>query len=121
MIYISIFIGGAIGGGLRYLASLLFINHTFPFATLLVNIVGALLMGIFSTYFIKYFKAHPDIQKMITTGFLGALTTYSSFSLEIVHLVENGQNILAIAYILLSMILGFTFMAIGYKKGSIQS
>lgn len=118
MIYVVIFIGGAIGGGLRYLASSIISSNTFPFSTLSVNLIGALLMGICSTYFIKYFKKHPYIQKMITTGFLGALTTYSSLSLETLHMLENGHFILAVTYVTISLVLGFIFIAFGYKKGT---
>lgn len=118
MVYLAIFLGGAIGGGLRYLVSLMITNDAFPFSTLTVNVIGALLMGIFSTYFIIYFKAHPNIKKLITTGFLGALTTYSSLSLETVELLERGHIFLAGTYLLVSLLLGFIFIAIGYRKGT---
>lgn len=118
MVYLAIFLGGAIGGGLRYLVSLMVTNDAFPFSTLTVNVIGALLMGIFSTYFISYFKAHPNIKKLITTGFLGALTTYSSLSLETVELLERGHIFLAGTYLLVSLLLGFIFIAIGYRKGT---
>ncbi|WP_239749324.1 fluoride efflux transporter CrcB [Mammaliicoccus sp. H-M34] len=121
MIYLAIFIGGAFGGGLRYLASLVISNTTFPFSTLLINVIGAFLMGICSTYFINYFKAHPNIKKMITTGFIGAFTTYSSLSLDTVVLLENGHFLLASLYLITSMLLGFIFIALGYKKGSKHS
>ena len=62
MVYLAIFLGGAIGGGLRYLVSLTITNDAFPFSTLTVNVIGALLMGIFSTYFISYFNLHPNIK-----------------------------------------------------------
>ena len=55
---------------------------------------------------------------MITTGFLGALTTYSSLSLETIHLLKSGQFILAFTYVTISIILGFIFVALGYKKGT---
>lgn len=118
MVYLAIFLGGAIGGGLRYLVSLMVTNDAFPFSTLTVNVIGALLMGIFSTYFISYFKAHPNIKKLITTGFLGTLTTYSSLSLETVELLERGHIFLAGTYLLVSLLLGFIFIAIGYRKGT---
>ncbi len=121
MVYLAIFLGGAIGGGLRYLVSLMITNDAFPFYTLTVNVIGALLMGIFSTYFINYFKSHPNIKKLITTGFLGALTTYSSLSLETVELLERGHIFLAGTYLLVSLLLGFIFIAIGYRKGTDQA
>lgn len=121
MVYLAIFLGGAIGGGLRYLVSLTITNDAFPFSTLTVNVIGALLMGIFSTYFISYFKSHPKIKKLITTGFLGALTTYSSLSLETVELLERGHILVASTYLLVSLLLGFIFIAIGYRKGTDQA
>lgn len=121
MVYLAIFLGGAIGGGLRYLVSLTITNDAFPFPTLTVNVIGALLMGIFSTYFISYFNLHPNIKKLITTGFLGALTTYSSLSLETVELLEHGHILVAGTYLLVSLLLGFIFIAIGYRKGTDQA
>jgi len=121
MVYLAIFLGGAIGGGLRYLVSLTITNDAFPFSTLTVNVIGALLMGIFSTYFISYFNLHPNIKKLITTGFLGALTTYSSLSLETVELLERRHILVAGTYLLVSLLLGFIFIAIGYRKGTDQA
>lgn len=121
MVYIAIFIGGCLGGGFRYICTLLIQQSYFPFATLTVNVLGALLMGVFSTYLISYFKAHSNLKKLITTGFLGAFTTYSSLSLETVQLIINGKCLLAFIYVLSSMLLGFVFMAIGYKRGAVHS
>lgn len=119
MIYIAIFLGGAIGGGVRYLISLIVVNHSLPFATFTVNILGALLMGICSTYLLHFLKQKPNIQKFLTTGFLGALTTYSSLSLEVIQLIENSQFIIAILYVTSTFIFGLLFIALGFKKGSI--
>ncbi|GGH98641.1 MULTISPECIES: fluoride efflux transporter CrcB [Mammaliicoccus] len=121
MVYLAIFIGGAFGGGLRYLTSVMIHNTTFPLSTIIINVLGALLMGVMTSYFISYFKTHPNIKKMITTGFIGAFTTYSSLSLETVVLLKNGHIIIASLYLILSMIFGFIFIAIGYKKGTIHS
>ena len=82
MQYITVFIGGMLGALLRFLFSFMNQSNTFPIGTLIANLSGAFLMGYLSVVMIKLFKDHPKIKKGITTGFLGALTTFSTFQFE---------------------------------------
>lgn len=81
MQYVYIFIGGALGALLRYLISFLNTDGGFPIGTLIANLTGAFVMGLLTALTIAFFSNHPTLKKAITTGFLGALTTFSTFQL----------------------------------------
>ncbi|WP_436859737.1 fluoride efflux transporter CrcB [Staphylococcus caeli] len=117
MQYLFIFLGGAFGALLRY--GLSFINDSsgFPTGTLYANLIGAFLMGLLGTTAVKYFKNSPLLKKGITTGFLGALTTFSTFQFELLGFFEQGAYFLMITYALLSYLLGILFCYIGVKLG----
>ncbi|MDT3959995.1 fluoride efflux transporter CrcB [Staphylococcus kloosii] len=118
MQYVYIFFGGAIGALLRYLLS--FVNNegaTIPIGTFIANLIGALLMGFLGTLAVTYFGNNPQLKKGITTGFVGALTTFSTFQYELVSMY-NAQSILTLfIYGISSYILGISFCYIGVKIG----
>ena len=78
MQYVYIFIGGALGALLRYLISLN-TDGGFPIGTLIANLTGAFVMGLLTALIIAFFKP-SEPKKAITTGFLGALTTFQHFN-----------------------------------------
>ncbi|MCI2775082.1 fluoride efflux transporter CrcB [Staphylococcus petrasii] len=117
MQYFFIFIGGMVGALLRYFISLLNDGTTFPIGTLIANLVGAFLMGYLSTIIIQYFKDHPMFKKGLTTGLLGALTTFSTFQLELVKMFQHHSFILLFGYALTSYILGILICGLGVKLG----
>jgi len=107
--------GGFIGAVLRaYLNGLIShkIPHDLPYGTLGVNLIGSFLMGILIAYFMytTYFSLH--VKSFLSTGILGALTTYSAFAVESFLLLEGGHIMLAIANISLNAI-GTIIMAGG--------
>lgn len=79
MQYVYIFIGGALGALLRYLISFLNTDGGFPIGTLIANLTGAFVMGLLTALTIAFFQTIRPI-KAITTGFLGALTTFQHFN-----------------------------------------
>ena len=98
--------GGFIGAILRaYLNGI--ISHRFPhdipIGTLGVNLLGSFIMGILIAFFIytTYFSLH--LKSFLSTGILGALTTYSTFAIESFFLLERGQLLLAGTYISLNL------------------
>jgi CrcB protein len=103
---------GAIAGALcRYMVSLhLPVSAVgWPWATFAVNIVGCLLIGLL----VPLLSAHPGWKLLLITGFLGSMTTFSSFALETVELVRQDRQVLAILYPLASVLLGGMAVAAG--------
>lgn len=99
-------IGGFFGSILRYLMSLIPIkNHTiFPVNTLLVNIIGAFLIGLLAGLFVKYGTIDEKWQLMLKVGLCGGFTTFSTFSNESVELMKSGNWGLAALYIIASVV-----------------
>ncbi|MGH7306458.1 MAG: fluoride efflux transporter CrcB [Candidatus Rokuibacteriota bacterium] len=86
-------LGGAIGTGLRYLASGLaarWLGGDFPYGTLLVNVVGSFLIGVIQQIGTTTSLIPDTTRLFLTVGIMGGLTTYSSFSHETVRLVQTG-------------------------------
>ena len=108
---ISVMLGGFFGAMSRFLISktLSSINKGFPFPTLIINSIGSFLLGI-----VVASEMSQTFYQLIGIGFLGAFTTFSTFSYETLQLMKNGQFILATLYCLGSIILGASsfFLAI---------
>ncbi|MGG1699031.1 fluoride efflux transporter CrcB [Bacillus zhangzhouensis] len=105
--YLAVFIGGLIGTLCRYELSQSVVSQTFPYATLIENVVGSLLIGISTGYFM-FRKRKKYLAALIGTGFCGGFTTMSTFSKETVFLLQAGQFTSSLMYILLSVIAGLT-------------
>lgn len=101
-------IGGASGALCRHWMVLLvngIANSRFPFGTLTVNLIGSFFIGIMYVLITERLVLHPDWRSVIIVGFLGAFTTFSTFSLETIALLENGQLLNAGLYVLGSLTL----------------
>jgi len=104
---LAVGLGGAIGAIGRYWLSGL-LNSRFdklPLGTLSCNVIGSLLMGIMFVVIVEQTKLPAEFRHLKMVGFLGAFTTFSSFSLETVTLFQEGHIIQAFSYILLSVVL----------------
>jgi CrcB protein len=112
---------GAIPGALsRYYLTVLFgqwLGVSFPFGTLAINLSGALLMGFFATLAIERVISSPELQLLITTGFLGSYTTFSTYALDTSILLQSGSRTKAIFYWLGSVVLGGFCLEIGIALG----
>lgn len=109
-------LGGALGSIARYTVSLLMSSKYFPYGTFLVNIIGCFTIGIFMALSIKNQTTTFNNYKLfLTTGLCGGFTTFSAFAIENVQLFENGKPLVALTYILLSVVLGIAAAFIGYK------
>jgi CrcB protein len=84
-----------------------FAPHGFPLGTLFVNVVGCFLVGILVRQFMNI-QTHNDLRALLVVGFCGGFTTFSTFSMETVGLIEGGEYPRAIAYIALSLTLCLT-------------
>jgi CrcB protein len=115
MDYLCIIVGGGIGALLRYLSSQ-FINSSanikFPLGTLFVNCFGALLIGFLINIF-DLFSINVKWKLFLITGFLGAYTTFSAFSLETVQYFINGNIRHGLINILLNNVLCILFVLLG--------
>jgi len=104
---IFIAMGGAIGALLRYGASLSvysFMGRGFPYGTLFVNVTGSLLMGLLSVMMLERFNIGPEWRAAVLVGVLGSFTTFSTFSIETLNLLEQGDVMRAVTNIVLSVL-----------------
>ena len=104
MVYVGS--GGFLGAVCRMLLNG-YINkiypHTLPFGTLGVNLIGSFIMGILFGFFYESNIFSPQIKSFLTTGFLGALTTYSTFAMESFFLIQSGNIGLFVLNIFLNL------------------
>ena len=84
-------LGGFIGAALRYLISSKMIADTIPWGTLLVNVIGGVLIGLIMQFCLSTDYISPNMKLFLTTGVLGGLTTFSTFSYETMCLFSSGD------------------------------
>jgi CrcB protein len=113
-------VGGGIGAVLRYQMGRgmthwlgVPVVTTFPWATLAVNVIGSLAMGLLAGILARYGQGGEQWRLFIGVGVLGGFTTFSSFSLEMMLLIERGQAAQGIVYALVSVLAGLTALYIG--------
>ncbi len=113
----AVFIGGGLGSVLRWYVSVKLSSSSIhiPAGTLTVNLVGAFIIGLCLALFVRMTHIEPFWKLFITTGLCGGLTTFSTFSAEVVTLMLNGQLMWAGLNIALNLVgsLVMTFLAVG--------
>lgn len=101
MMYLAVAIFGGIGALLRFIISRginVSFATTFPFGTLFVNIVGSFLIGFLTWLLLHKFQANEILRNAVIIGFLGGFTTFSSFSMEVVTMLEQQDWAKALIY-----------------------
>ena len=103
-----VFLGGGLGSLLRYLIGNLLAAQSafFPWKTLVANIAGCFLLGIF-TSFLPHHSISSDTKLLLTTGLCGGFTTFSTFSIESIQMLSAGNYIPFLAYVASSLVCGF--------------
>ncbi len=117
--YLAIGIGGFIGAILRaYTAGAInhAIKHDIPFGTLSVNLIGSLILGILIGLIQFSAIQNPYIKSMLTTGMMGAFTTFSTFAVESFFLIKNDLLMESLVYISLNVFGSIFLAAAGYKS-----
>jgi CrcB protein len=101
MLYLIVFVGAGLGGALRHgvnMAAVRWFGYGFPFGTMIVNVAGSFVMGLFAGYF-AYQPGMPQHMRLfLTTGLLGGFTTFSAFSLDTALLIERHAYVIAAGY-----------------------
>jgi CrcB protein len=123
-LYAAIMIGGAIGSALRYGLSTGIsqaVNSTFPWGTLAVNVIGSFVIGFFTglTGPDGPFLVSPVVRAFVTIGILGGFTTFSSFSLQTMLLLQDGQWLAAAGNVLSAVALCLLVTGLGIALANV--
>lgn len=110
-----VFAGGGLGAMLRLLGYVFIPSQSFPFATLFVNILGSLFIGIIFGLNIRHAVFSDEIKLFLATGICGGFTTFSAFSVENLGLLQQGKIAMAFLYIIGSVSLALVASWVGFK------
>ncbi len=118
LIYIAL--GGAFGAVMRYGASssvYALLGRGFPYGTLFVNVAGSLLIGMLSILMLERMSIAPEWRAAVLVGVLGSFTTFSTFSLETLNLLEQGEITTALLNIFASVVVCLFAVWLGVTIG----
>ncbi|MDD5406086.1 MAG: fluoride efflux transporter CrcB [Sulfurovaceae bacterium] len=91
-----------------------YLGHFLPYGTIIVNLSGSLIIGILFAYFHHHTTLSSNVKSFLTTGFLGGLTTFSTFAIESFFLLESGRYVHAFSNIFINVFGTILMAAIGY-------
>jgi CrcB protein len=118
--FLLICLGGAVGTGLRYLTAVAagqWLGPEFPYGTLIVNVVGAFAIGLVQQLGLEALVISDNARFFLTTGVMGGLTTYSTFSYETVRLMEDGAWWAAWLNVVVTTSVCLTLCSLGIAAG----
>jgi CrcB protein len=114
----AVFLGGCVGGLARYAVTKRWPSHGFPWATLGVNLSGALLLAVVLVVLLER-AGSPYLRALLGTGFCGAWTTFSGIVVSTDELVRDGRVAVAVAYLVASLLGGVAAGAAGIVTGRV--
>jgi len=115
-VMLAVALGGALGAVARYQTSVWFtrwLGSGFPYGTLFVNVAGSFIMGVFIELLALKLSGSQELRAFFAIGVLGAFTTFSSFSLDVVVLYERGNLLAAGGYVAGSVVLSIAGLFAG--------
>ncbi|MBV9248678.1 MAG: fluoride efflux transporter CrcB [Acetobacteraceae bacterium] len=120
MTYLLVAIGGAIGSVARFMlaaAAAKLTGPAFPWGTLLINVLGSFIIGWYGAARANPLQPSPQAQAFVMTGFCGGFTTFSSFSLQTLELLQTGAWLRAAGYVVGSVALCLSLVWLGAVLG----
>jgi CrcB protein len=115
--FLVICLGASIGATSRYYLGLWCASKfgtTFPYGTFFINITGSLILGLFGTLALdRAALIAPELNLLVAIGIIGSYTTFSTFGFETIRLLEEGNWLLALGYVLGSILIGFLAVYLG--------
>ena len=121
--WLLVMLGGSLGAASRYAVSLLtarLFGPQFPYGTMLVNLAGCFLIGLLFALADRSRLLTPDVRLLLITGYLGALTTFSTFSLETVNAGRAGLTLQSLTNILINNLGGLSLTWLGLRLGGLR-
>jgi CrcB protein len=112
---VAVFVGAGLGACLRYALNIA-LNPLFPdmpLGTLASNLIGGYLVGAAAAYFLLRTQLPPEYRLLVITGFLGGLTTFSAFSLEVVNLLQGDRPAMALLTVAAHVLGSLALTALG--------
>ncbi len=113
-------LGAILGANARYWMSIWAASHlgiSFPYGTLIVNVGGCFLIGLFNALGETRLTISPELRIFFTVGFLGSYTTFSSFGFETIGLLRLGSTGLGLLNVLANLLAGFAAVVLGIYLG----
>lgn len=121
--WLLVMLGGSLGAASRYGIGLLtakLLGTNFPWGTLVVNLSGCFIIGLLFALADRSHLLTPDVRLFLITGYLGALTTFSSFSLETVNAGRAGLTLQSLTNILINNLGGLSLTYLGFRLGGLK-